>query len=462
MKRIFILLALGSLLISSAQNMQRTSDLYVGFTTDVSSSRAVSILNSFNLTVEKAIPISPEKFKEMESEALRISGDDTSVRNLQNIYRITSEEMNDSDLQLLAKEIELLPEVRYCDFMSRTPIKPPFDIPPVTANYLPLQTYVGANPGVNMQFAWDMNRRGQGIRVRNVEYGFNKNHEEFHQNPNVKIAPNYTIHPAITTDYSEHGTGTFGVVVADNANYGVTGLAHGAAEMILFPEYTVQYGYNRTYAVSLALANSQQGDVVIYEMQAGGASGVEGDYVPAEYDYTIWDVTKAASDLGVIVVAAAGNGDQDLDDPIYVNYMNRGNSGAIIVGAGTPDIQHNRTWFSTYGSRVNIHGWGWNVLSSGSGDFAKIGGDFNQQYTMFSGTSSATPIVASCVAVLNSYYHSLTGNYLNSTQLIQILQDTGISQSWTEYPGNIGPLPNMQAAIAYVQVLSTKGFAEKP
>jgi subtilisin family serine protease len=463
MRKIFIFLALGSLFVSSAQNTQRTSDLYVAFYADIPSVRAQAILTSFNLSIEKAIPFTEEKFRKMESEALRISGDDIAIKNLQNIYRVTSEELTDNDLQLLAKEMKLFPEIRYCEFMSRTPVKPPFDIPPVTPNYLPLQTYVGPNPGVNMQYAWDMNLTGQGIRLRDVEYGFNKNHEEFHQNPNVKIAIGHTVHPAITTDYSEHGTGTFGVVVADNGNYGVTGLAHGAAEMLLFPEYTNEFGYNRTVAVSYALANSQQGDVVIYEMQTGGATNEENNFVPAEYSFPIWDLTKAASDLGIIVVAAAGNGNQDLDDPIYANYMNRGNSGAIIVGAGTPDLQHDRTWFSTYGSRVNVQGWGWNVLSTGSGDYAKIGGDFNQQYTMFSGTSSATPIVASCVAVLNSYYHSLTGNYLNSAQLIQILQDTGISQGPSiDYPGNIGPLPNMQAAIAYVQVLSTKGIAEKP
>ncbi|MFA7444601.1 MAG: S8 family peptidase [Flavobacteriaceae bacterium] len=463
MKKIIILLTLTSLLICKAQNPERTTDLYVAFYADIPEVRAETILNSYNLTSEKAIPLSQEKFRDMESEALRISGDDSSIKNLQNIFRITSEELTDNDLELLVKEIELLPEVRYCDFMSRTPVKPPYDIPPVTPNYLPLQTYAGANPGVNMQYAWDMNLTGQGIRLRDIEYGFNKNHEEFHQNPGVMIAPGHTVNSAITTDYSEHGTGTFGVVIADNGNYGVTGLAHGAAEMVLFPEYTVEFGYNRTLAVTYALANSQQGDVVIYEMQTGGATDEADNYVPAEFDYVIWDLTKAASDLGIIVVAAAGNGNQNLDAPEYTEYMNRPNSGAIIVGAGTPDTQHSRTWFSTYGSRVNLQGWGWNVLSSGYGDYATIGDDFNQRYTLFSGTSSATPIVASCVAVLQSYYHSLTGNYLNSAQLIQVLQDTGISQGWSEdYPGNIGPLPNMETAIAYIQFLSTKGFTEKP
>src|SRR5690606_27689495 len=86
-----------------------------------------------------------------------------------------------------------------------------------------------------------------------------------------------------------------------------------------------------------------------------------------------------------------------------------------------------------------------------------IGGDFNQNYTMFSGTSSATPIVSSCVIVLQSYYHDLTGNYLTSQQLRDILMETGIPQGTG---GHIGPLPDMEAAINYINtMMSTAEFA---
>ena len=314
-----------------------------------------------------------------------------------------------------------------------------------------------------MQYAWNMNLNGQGIRIRNIEYEFNKNHEEFHVNPKIKLADGYTINSTLyTPDYADflgHGTATFGVVFGDDGGFGVKGLAFGAEEVILYPEWTTEFGYNRTFATSLALNNSQEGDVVIYEMQTGGATAEQDNYVPAEYSSPMWNLTKAASDLGIIVVAAAGNGDQNLDDPMYAWYMNKGNSGAIIVGAGTPDILHDKLWFSTFGSRVNLQGWGLSVLSSGYGGFATIGGDFNQQYTLFSGTSSATPIVASCVAVLQSYYHSLTGEYLNSVQMIDILQTTGTPQGMG---GNIGPLPNMEGAIAYLETLTRNDFAEKP
>ena len=152
-------------------------------------------------------------------------------------------------------------------------------------------------------------------------------------------------------------------------------------------------------------------------------------------------MTKAATDAGLTIVAAAGNGNnnnvgEDLDASANVLYMARGNSGAIIVGAGSPNMAHNKLGFSTYGSRVDVQGWGQSVYTASKGDAVMIGGDFNQRYTNFTGTSAATPtpIVASCAVVLQSYYYSLTGNYISGIQIRSLLKATGIpARDWWEY-----------------------------
>jgi len=476
MKKIFVFILLSCFCVGFSQENNRKYNLVVAFDSSMNIDRKNAlpeissqvegfqdIVDQYNFELKYSFVFSKEKLQQMEEQALRISGSSESIRDLRNIYDVINNELTDADLQKLSKSLGQLSYVMYAELVDAKPVQPPFDIPPVTPNYAWQQTYIYANPGVNMQYAWNMNLNGQGIRIRNIEYEFNKNHEEFHVNPKIKLADGYTINSTLyTPDYADflgHGTATFGVVFGDDGGFGVKGLAFGAEEVILYPEWTTEFGYNRTFATSLALNNSQEGDVVIYEMQTGGATAEQDNYVPAEYSSPMWNLTKAASDLGIIVVAAAGNGDQNLDDPMYAWYMNKGNSGAIIVGAGTPDILHDKLWFSTFGSRVNLQGWGLSVLSSGYGGFATIGGDFNQQYTMFSGTSSATPIVASCVAVLQSYYHSLTGEYLNSTEMIDILQTTGVSQGMG---GNIGPLPNMEPAIAYLETLTRNDFTEKP
>ncbi|TGD57957.1 S8/S53 family peptidase [Flavobacterium humi] len=403
------------------------------------------IEQEFHLQCEKGIAISDEQLNFMESEAVRISKNSQSVRKLRNILKVTIDNPTNERLQVLSAKLEKLPQVRYCSLMSTMPVPPPADITPTTTNYEPNQTYLQANPGVNMSYAWGLGLTGSGIRIRDVEYGFNKNHEDL-ADVNASIAAGMTVSSSASVDYTEHGTAVLGIVYADKGTYGISGMAYGAQEMVQFPEWQ-EIGYNRVNAVAQAVAHSIAGDVIIYEMQTGGQNS---NYVPAEFNAAVWDLTKAATDAGIIIVAAAGNGNENLDGAYYTAYRNRGDSGAIIVGAGSASLSHQKLSYSTYGSRVDVQGWGTNVRATGYGDYSIFGGDFNQQYTNFSGTSSATPIVASCAVVLQSYYHGLSGNYLTSIQMRDLLKLTGIPQGTG---GNIGPLPNMQAAIQHINAL---------
>lgn len=407
-----------------------------------------NLVVDYNLQFEKGIAISEQKLLFMESEALRISNSSKSVQKLRNILKVKIDNPTPDRLQFIANTLKTLPQIEYASLLSSQPVPPPIDIAPTTTNFEPNQGYLNANPGVNMAHAWGLGLSGSGIKVRDVEYGFNKNHEEL-SDINTLLAPNMTISPSASTSYTEHGTAVFGILYAHKGTYGISGMAYGAQELILYPEWQVS-GYDRINAVTKSIENSVAGDVILYEMQTGGQSG---NYVPAEYNSVVWNLTKAATDSGIIIVAAAGNGNENLDNSFYTVYNGRGDSGAIIVGAGSPDIGHNKMSFSTYGSRVDVQGWGSNVIATGYGSYATFGGDFNQQYTSFSGTSSATPIVASCAIVLQSYYFGLTGNYMTSIQLRNLLKSTGIAQG---SGGNIGPIPNMQAAITQIGVMLSK------
>ena len=408
------------------------------------------LLKTFDIELIPALLLEEEQYNRLSREAVKRVGDDSSLLKLKFLFRVKLKEDYPERLITIGKAFEKISGFRYYSIMSEHPVRPPFDIPPVTSNYLSRQKYLDGD-GVQMRGVWNMGLNGQGVNLRDVEYGFNKNHEELNE-VNVFVAPGMTIHPNVSVEYSEHGTATLGVLYAHHGDYGVSGMAHGANEAILFPEYTTELGYDRVYAVLKSIEASAPGDIILYEMQTISEEdpGNEDPYVPAEYDYPVWDLTKAATDAGIIVVAAAGNGNINLDAPYYREYMERGNSGAIIVGAGSPDVFHSRLSFSTYGSRIDLHGWGYDVLTSGYGNYIKVGGDFNQGYTLFSGTSSATPVVASCVAVLQSFYMEQTGEILTGAMARDILQRTGTPQG-TLVQGNIGPIPNMPAAIDYLQ-----------
>lgn len=464
MKKITCLLFLFAAITQTAQTRKgefrlssatAVHDLYVSFEPGLSfnSSESIenqvatgipgieSLLEDYGFTLQKGISFSEEKFKDMARRAKAISGDDIAVRRLQNIFRVSIPNSSNARLVELASALEKLDLVTYCSLVSKEAIAPPNDIAPVTPNFQTQQTYINPDPGVNMQYAWDLGLAGSDIKIRDVEYGFNKQHEEFVDNDNVFLAPDMTISSDATASYIDHGTAVLGVIYGDVAGYGVTGMANEAAELILFPEWQ-ETGYNRILAVTNSIANSVAGDVIIYEMQTGGSTNTA--YVPAEYENVIWDLTKAATDSGIVVVAAAGNGNQNLDALFYAPYLARGNSGAIIVGGGTADLAHNKISYSTYGTRVDVQGWASNVLTSGYGNTFLFGSDYNQGYTLFSGTSSATPIVASCVVVLQSYYFAQADEYLTGVEIRNILQETGIPQGTG---GNIGPLPNMESAL---------------
>ncbi len=462
MSAYFLLLFFCSQAQNEVKNTTSTSDnlsVVMVYLKDVSkehpiiSDELATYLNENNASLKRAISISDHKIDFLSKEAIRISKSDYYVQKLKRIYQVDFS-VQPIDYTFFIEKLNTFPEVEYCYEMNVSPIKPPTDIAPVTNDFEVSQTYLGPDPGVNMQYAWNLGLSGAGIKVRDIEYGFNSNHEELNS-VNVSIAPGMTVSSAATSAYTEHGTSVFGIIMADKGSYGVSGLAYGALEMVLFPEWQ-QSGYNRVFAVSQAIQNSQPGDVIIYEMQAYDASSY---LLPAEYDLTVWNLTKAASDAGIIIVEAAANGTRNLDSPTYASYMNRGNSGAILVGAGTSDLNHERINYSNYGTRVDLQGWGQNVLTSGfTGSYYTIGGDLNQSYTNFAGTSSATPMVAGCVIVLQSYYHSLTGNYLSPLEMRNLLINTGIPQG-NPVTGHIGPLPNMQAALnAIDSMLSVQSF----
>lgn len=399
-----------------------------------------------NLKFSPVITWDNAHFDQLKSDALIYSEDQQAVKNLKGLYRLIGDYDNTTLFQF-AEYLEKFELVRYVDLNCLTPIAPPnIDIPPTTPNYFQSQGYIKPNPGVNMEYAWTLGLIGTGIKVRDVEYGVSITHEEL---TDPKFSNAMAISTSVNPTFVDHGTATAGVMAAHNGTYGVTGMVHDITEFKVFPEYA-SIGYDRVNAVTTAIAQSVAGDVILYEMQTSGVNATQNNpnYVPAEYSNIIWDLTKAATTAGIHIVAAAGNGNQDLDSSVYAAYMNRGDSGALMVGAGTNTTTHGRLSFSTYGSRVNVQGWGMEVLTSGYGSYALLGNDPNQSYVKFSGTSSATPIVASCVVAL--LQRAKQSNFiLKPSKVREVLRNTGIAQQ-ADTSKPIGPLPNMKDAIPYL------------
>lgn len=410
-----------------------------------------ALIERWGITFQPAVDWPESVYSSMSERAVQHTGTDASVQKIRRIWKVTV-----PDPVSAVRIIEQLSATGLFEYVEQEQLmpEPPADIPPATPSYYPMQHYLRADSGVNIEYAWSKGIFGQQVKVFDVEYGVNTAHEKLEDQP-VSIMNGMIIHANVSEAYAEHGTAAVSVVCSDKLEYGNVGMMHGITSMVLVPEYTEQRGYDRVYAVSKALQEAAAGDIVMYEMQSGIDNGSE--YVPADYNATVWNLTKAAVDAGIVVVAAAGNGGVNLDaDPRLGAYRDRGDNGSVIVGAGSSDGNNNRLNYSTYGARVSVQGWGTDVISAGYGNYARIGGDFNQNYTKFSGTSSATPIVASAAIAIQSYYHDQTGEYLDGRQIREILIATGKPQGDPQN-GHIGPLPNVKAAFDHVDSLVENG-----
>ena len=345
------------------------------------------------------------------------------------------------ELLSLGQRLQDLDWVEFAEVEPRR-VPPPTDYPPTTPDLSSWQDYLGGDPGVGFEMAYQRGATGAGIKLSDCEYGWDWDHEDL-VDQNVVNEPGQSIPSFVFANgWDNHGTASLGLTAAGRNGYGIDGAAP-LADFATFPENSVEEGSRRATCIANAIAGSDAGDIVLLEMQTNGAGG---GYGPAELNQSVWTVVRLGSDAGVVIVAAAGNGAQDLDSAPYASYLARGDSGSIIVGAGTDSISHLPMGFSTYGQRVDVHGWGTGVFTLGYGGFATYGGDPRQEYTStFSGTSSGSAMVAGVATALQSYVLAETGSVIGPVEMRNALIQTGIPQGSPST--EIGPLPDLNAAM---------------
>jgi Subtilase family/Dockerin type I domain len=324
------------------------------------------------------------------------------------------------------------------------------DIAPPTPDYIPTQEYLDPAPaGIDAHFAHTVaGGDASGVKIIDVEVAWKTTHED------LDSAANPIIEFGNIGSDRDHGTAVLGELIGGDNGYGVTGIAPGASiGMISVSQISP------ADAFLMAGDNLDPGDIMLIELHAPGPrfdftapNGQQG-FVCMEYFQAEFDAIQYLWAKGVIVVEAAGNGSEDLDDPIYENRFDTTvrNSHAIIVGAGAPPngawgADRSRLGFSNYGERVNLQGYGRDVVTTGYGDLFEPNADENQRYTAtFGGTSSASPIVTGAVASLQGIYRAANGVSLTADIVRDILVASGSAQTGANE--HIGPRPNLAAAI---------------
>ncbi len=399
------------------------------------------VADEWNLEFRPVQTATEKALKKLQDRAARRTG--RAQPDLGGIVEAVLPDATPERVLAAATALHALAEVEFAEIRSLdAPPPPPGDIAPPTPSLLANQTYRQASAGVDVEYVWNTYgiRGVAGLKVIDCEYQFRETHED--------LAGLVAIQPGIQSMYTaygdDHGTAVLGIIAAGDNGYGMTGSIPWCS-VRFYPEYSTRVVgagiQDRTATVTAAVADADEGDIVMLEMQDTGAGG---NYGPAEYVLSVWTVVKTATDGGVIVVGAAGNGSENLGSAAYQAYRNRGDSGAILVGAG--DTSRARQAFSSYGARINLQGWGGGVATTGYGGLT-YGNDPNQKYTFgFNGTSSATPIVVSAVALVQSVAIEILQRRLSPLEIRTLLVSTGRAQTG-DLTRPIGPLPNLAAAV---------------
>lgn len=400
------------------------------------------ILSAFRIpahAIERLHTVSETKLDEERAAGERRSNRELADLNL--YYKIAVPP--GVDIGALSDQLNALDIVELAAPAPR-PAPSPSDISPPTPDFSGTQKYRDAPPNGVGALDPAVIPGGDGARTKvvDIEYDWLLDHEDLELDAETNVDTEATPqHPF--GGGTDHGTAVLGVLVGGANGYGITGIVP-AANALVAPANTLEFGYNPARAIALAASQLGAGDAILIEQQTRVCGG--GLYGPLEWHQSVFDAIAAATALDIVVVEAAGTGGMNLDDPSCGGRFDRAvrDSGAIIVGAGDP-TDRSRLLFSSYGSRVDLQGWGSSVATTGYGTLFSPGDDRQKYADSFGGTSSASAIVAGAVLAVQGAVIAKGLAPIDPLMLRQVLVDTGTPQgNPTE---QIGPLPDIAAAL---------------
>ena len=244
----------------------------------------------------------------------------------------------------------LADRLREHDLVEFAYVKPPIALPGAAAaqthDLRPNQGYLDDPPrGIGAAAAWKRTGgRGDGVRLIDVEGSWRLTHEDL---PRGGLAGG---RPTDDVERRNHGTNVLGMLAAVHDGRGISGICPDAA--IRTVSYQPEGRWGSARAIKHAADLLRPGDIMLLEMMRPGPRTPPGakdalGYLPVDYWPDDLTAIQYATSLGVIVVEAAGNGAEHLDDEIYAGagpgfrphrpnpFLREGlDSGAVVVGAG--------------------------------------------------------------------------------------------------------------------------------
>jgi hypothetical protein len=338
----------------------------------------------------------------------------------------------------------------------------------------------GGGGGGNTVEKWKdlpFNPAGRGVKIAVIEAAYYEDHEDL----NVTPEPGATMIITESLTFPNHATACLGIINAKDNDDGVVGIVP-KAKGHFFPFFTAEDGSRWVEAFIQCYNTLGPGDVVSCSFGPIGGLDTHANLNVNQQYHTLM---RLGSDLGILTCVSAGNDCWNLD-----NSVDLGDSGAVVVGAGSPGAPFYRLAFSNHfqavpspvaGNQVHVQAWGDATTTiGGAGDLYKPENDENQSYTnSFNGTSSAAPQVAGVAAALQGLAQQFYGIPLPVSQLRNRVLTRGWPQGFPygfddgaidcaldrdpdEGPNQIGNYTRPRDAGAFLLIDDEVGFADSP
>ena len=276
--------------------------------------------------------------------------------------------------------------------------------------------------------------RGSGVTVAVIDSGVNSNHPDlqgslwvnpFEKGDGIDNDGNGLIDDINGWNFIDennqlvdglgHGTNATGIIASVANTKGVIGIASQAKVMTL--KVLNSMGNGSTADVVQAINYAVFKGAKVINMSFGG---------PGASTTAVTQACTNAVTLGVTLVAAAGNSNQDIDA------SNFGPANLpTVIAVGSIDSQGNKASFSNTGTKLELVTPGAFILSPRAGSSSELpqnilsdGSVLPDGYIIRSGTSFSTPMVAAAAALLLEQNPALSVNDIR-TRLQQTARDLG-------------------------------------
>lgn len=333
------------------------------------------------------------------------------------------------DSRQVVQSFNMHPHVRHCEFAVEAGDDA---LENFTASDVPVasdQSYFEDFPRGNDLFTVSSSvsyARGDDLRIFTIGKDFWREHQEFKYPRHPIRVPKPLFGPSLV------GTPIMGILTG-SLNSGSMRGGLPWAEHIVLPSTDANNSLVVDQSIMYAIANGQEGDVIVITEWAGSVNGF--DNVPVECAEIIWNAIRKATDLGFVVVEAAGDGrradgGRNLDsfynesghhilDPSKPSEFR--DSGAILVGSSQPRGvgSYEPTDRSNFGARLTSFADGTNIWS------AVDTPNFPATYNFFEGNLYSTAVVACAIGITQSAFKGIANIILPASTMRSIINLSG-------------------------------------